>query len=286
MQAIAKDVYIEDQYPGVTLGAIHLPHGVIQIDAPPSPEDGRAWRAALLNLGSSGERVLINLDAHPDRTLGARLMDCTVIAHEKTAQVFRNRPTAFKMPGEETGAEWERLPNPGNVRWAPPEVSFSHQMEIHWGNAPVLLEHHPGPAAGAIWVIAPEARVVFVGDAVVQGQPPFLANADLKAWLEGLKLLLSDDYRGWLVVGGRGGLAAVETIRAQRDYLLQVGEKLENLAAKKSPPEAIETLLPGLLSGFKASAAQQVQFTQRLRYGLRQYYLRHYHPSASLDEGE
>ncbi|MEZ0396697.1 MAG: MBL fold metallo-hydrolase [Anaerolineales bacterium] len=286
MQAIAKDVYIEDQYPGVTLGAIHLPHGLIQIDAPPSPEDGRAWRAALLNLGGSGERLLVNLDAHPDRTVGARLMDCTVIAHEKTAQVFRNRPAAFKLPGEETGADWERLVNPSNVRWALPEISFSHQMEIYWSEAPVLLEHHPGPTAGAIWASAVEARVVFVGDAVVQGQPPFLASANLTAWLEGLKLLLSAEYRGWLVVSGRGGLAAVEAIRAQRDYLQQIGEKLEKLAAKKSPPEAIESLLPGLLSDFKASAAQQVQFTQRLRYGLRQYYIRHYHPSAGVGEEE
>ncbi len=286
MQAIAKDVYIEDQYPGVTLGAIHRPHGLIQIDAPPFLEDGRTWRAALLNLGSGGERLLINLDAHPDRTMGARMMDCIVVAHEKTAHVFRNRPTTFKAQGEETGADWERLPNPGNVRWAPPDISFSHQMEIHWGEAPVLLEHHPGPAAGAIWVLLPEERVVFVGDAVVQGQPPFLANADLPAWLEGLKLLLSAEYRGWLVVGGRCGVAAVEAIRAQRDSLLQIGEKLEKLAAKKSPPEAIETLLPGLLNGFKVSAAQQVQFTQRLRYGLRQYYIRHYHPSASLGEEE
>jgi glyoxylase-like metal-dependent hydrolase (beta-lactamase superfamily II) len=278
MQAIAKDVYIEDQYPGVTLGAIRLPHGLIQIDAPPSPEDGRAWRAALLNLGGSGDRILINLDAHPDRTVGARLMDCTVIAHERTAHVFRSRPTPFKVQSEETGAEWERIPALGNVRWAPPEISFSHQMEIHWDDAPVLLEHHPGPAAGAIWVILREARVVFVGDAVVRGQPPFLAGADLPAWLEALKVLLSAEYRGWLVVGGRGGLAPAEAIRAQRDYLEQIRHKLEKLAEKNAPPEAIESLLPALLNGFKGSASQQAQFAQRLRYGLRQYYLRHYHP--------
>ena len=48
MQTIAKDVYIENGYPGVTLGVISLPHGLLQIDAPPSPEDARTWRAALL----------------------------------------------------------------------------------------------------------------------------------------------------------------------------------------------------------------------------------------------
>ena len=39
MDAIAKNVYIEDRYLGVTLGVITQPRGLIQIDAPPSPED-------------------------------------------------------------------------------------------------------------------------------------------------------------------------------------------------------------------------------------------------------
>lgn len=44
MQAITKNVFIEDQYPGVILGVIVRSRGLIQIGAPPSPEDGRAWR--------------------------------------------------------------------------------------------------------------------------------------------------------------------------------------------------------------------------------------------------
>ncbi len=145
MREIAKDVYIEDDYLGVTLGAIPLSHGLIQIDAPPSPEDCRAWRAALLNLGGGAERMLINLDAHPDRTLGARAMDCTIVAHERTAQVFRSRPNTFKAQGEETGADWESIPGLGNIRWILPEITFSQEMTIHWGDTEILLEYHPGP---------------------------------------------------------------------------------------------------------------------------------------------
>ena len=36
MDSINKQVYIEEQYPGVTLGVIDHPRGLIQIDAPPS----------------------------------------------------------------------------------------------------------------------------------------------------------------------------------------------------------------------------------------------------------
>ena len=61
MEAIAKNVYIEDKYLGVTLGVISQPRGLVQIDAPPSPEDSRSWRASLMGMGNGPERVLINL---------------------------------------------------------------------------------------------------------------------------------------------------------------------------------------------------------------------------------
>jgi len=281
MQAIADNVYLEDQYLGVTVGVINLPRGLVLVDAPPSPEDGRAWRAALLNLGSGADRLLVSLDAHPDRTLGARAMDCTVVAQEKAVQIFRNRPTTFKAQGDETGADWENIPGLGNVRWAPPEISFSHEMTIHWGDAPVLIEHHPGPNTGASWVILPEAKVVFVGDTVIRNQPPFLASADLPVWIDAVKLLLSPAYRGWLVVGGRGGLAAGEVIRAQLEFLQHASNKLEKLAAKKASPEAMENLIAPLLARFKIPSHRLRQYTQRLRYGLHHYYLRHYRPLAN-----
>lgn len=281
MQSIAKDIYISNEYPGATLGVINLPLGLIQIDAPPAPEDGRAWRAALLNMGGSSDRLLVNLDAHPDRTLGDRAMDCTVIAQEKTAHVFRTRPSTFKAQGEETGADWETVPGMGNIRWVPPEITFSHQMFIHWGDSPVLLEHHPGPTSGAAWVILQDLKIVFVGDAVLKNQPPFLAGADIPVWLGTLKLLLSPAYRNWLVVSGRGGVVAVEAIRAQKDYLEHVLTRVEKLAKKKSSPEAVENLVAPLLNPFKIPASQMHKYSRRLRYGLHRYYARHYRATGS-----
>jgi cyclase len=280
MKSIADDIYIEDQYPGATLGVINMPHGLIQVDAPPSPEDGRAWRAALLNLGGGSERLLVNLDAHPDRTLGARAMDCTVVAQEKTAHVFRSRPATFKAQGEETGSEWESIPGLGNIRWVTPEITFSHQMTIHWGESSVVLEHHPGPTAGAAWVIVPEAKVVFVGDAVLKNQPPFLAGADLPVWLDSLKLLLSPAYRSWLVVSGRGGVVPVDVIRAQKDFLDHVLSRIEKAAKRKSPPDAVANLVTPLLNSFRIHSGQMQKYTRRLRYGLHHYYLRHYRPTS------
>jgi cyclase len=280
MDAIANNVYIEDKYLGVTLGVIVQSRGLVQIDAPPSPEDSRIWRASLMGMGGGPERVLINLDAHPDRTLGARAMDCTVIAHEKTALAFRNRPNTFKAQGDETGANWEAIPGLGSVRWAPPEISFMEKMILHWGDTPILIESHPGPASGAIWVILPEEKVVFVGDAIMKGQPPFLAYASLPEWIETLRLLQEPEYKGYTIVSSRGGVVTPQVVRSQADVLKRIHDRVEKLGSKKSAPAAVDKLADQLLKDFRAPSARQKQYAHRLRYGLSQYYARHYFPAS------
>ncbi|MCL4273480.1 MAG: MBL fold metallo-hydrolase [Anaerolineales bacterium] len=280
MQEITKNIFIEDQFPGVTLGVIVTKRGLIQIDAPPSPEDARTWRAALMNLGGGLERVLINMDAHPDRTLGARAMDCTVIAHEKTASTFRIRPGTFKAQGEETGADWESIPGLGSVRWAPPEISFSDQMTLHWDDAAVFLEYHPGPANGSIWVHLPEEKVLFIGDTVLKNQPPFLAGSNLKAWLTSLNELQDAAFKGYTFISSRGGVVNANAVKSQYDFLKHINDKLEKMTAKKPNPAAVEKLVTSLLTWFKAPAARQKQFAQRLRYGLLHYNSRHHHAST------
>lgn len=284
MQSIADNVYIEDRYLGVTLGVIQQARGLLQIDAPPSPEDNRSWRAALMSLSGGPERMLAILDAHPDRTLGARAMECTVIAQERTAQVFRSRPTTFKAQGAETGADWETIPGLGTVRWAAPEISFTTQMSLHWDEMPVVFEHHPGPTTGAMWVLLRDEKVAFIGDLVSKNQPPFVAHADLPDWIEALELLLTPEYRGYTLVSGRGGTVSTSNVKAQADLMKHMHDRLEKMAKRGSSPDATEKLIETFLTGFKSSAARHKQYIQRLRYGLRHYYARHYHMGTSAEE--
>ena len=161
MQLIERGIYYEDSFLGVTLGGLVFSHGTIIIDAPLRAEDARSWRSALLNQRGGSNRLLINLDANPDRTLGDRALECTIVAHTKTAQVFRNRPTIFKGQSVESGAAWEAYGDAIGMRWATPDITFTQRMSLHWGGPEVVLEHHPGPTPGATWVVIPEAKVVF-----------------------------------------------------------------------------------------------------------------------------
>jgi glyoxylase-like metal-dependent hydrolase (beta-lactamase superfamily II) len=285
MQLIERGIFYEDSFLGVTVGGITFSHGTIMIDAPLRPEDARAWRSVLHNVRGGASRLMVSLDAHLDRTLGARSMECTIISHQKTAQTYRDRPVIFKGQTLESGADWENYNDAIGTRWVSPDITFSQQILLHWGGPNVLLEHHPGPAPGAIWVIIPEEQIVFIGDAVVPDQPPFFANADLLDWIETLELL-SKSYKNYVVIGGRGGPVTRDQIRSQMVLLKKVARQVERLAAKNASSEKTEEIIPGVLADLSFPVELQEKYTQRLRAGLYQYYTRLYRPHASIEPAD
>ncbi|HAL17675.1 MAG TPA: hypothetical protein DCP32_13310 [Anaerolineaceae bacterium] len=284
MQEISEHVFIERSYPGVTLGAINWSHGLILIDAPFRAEDCRAWRTSLLNLGGGVDRLLINLDAHVDRTLGARAMECTIAGHERMAEVFRNRPVTFKTQGPETGAEWEMYNGLGSIRWAPPEITFNTSMQIHGSDSSLVLESHPGPASGAIWAVLPGLNLAFIGDAAVFGQPPFLAAADLPAWLTTLELLGSPTYQNYLLVNGRNGLVTQKHVHYMRDFLKETQAMLKELSDSRATASDTAALVPVLLKFFEFTADRSEQYTNRLKWGLAQCFTRNFRSAGEAIE--
>jgi glyoxylase-like metal-dependent hydrolase (beta-lactamase superfamily II) len=281
MRKISAGVYIESSYPGVTLGVLVFPDGVVMIDAPISPDDGRAWQKTIRELKGGIIRLLINLDSHPDRTLGARSANGSVLAHAATAEVFTNRSSIFKAQIVESGAEWENCSGLSGIRWLPPNLIFTEQTKIHLDDLEILVEHHPGPEAGASWVILPEKKVVFVGDAVLDKQPPFLANARLESWVEALDLLLSKEYKGHKIVSGRGGLVGEKEIRSTRRFLKNVEKQLERLSKRKATPQATEKLVDKLLALVESPAKYRKIHSQRLRYGLYHCFAKYYSSGSS-----
>jgi glyoxylase-like metal-dependent hydrolase (beta-lactamase superfamily II) len=285
MEQIRHGIYVETAYSGVTLGAIVLPYGIVMIDAPMRPEDARTWRSALGNLGGGANRLLVNLDAHPDRTLGARAQECPIIAHQKTAAVFRSRPNVFKGPNVESGAEWESYNDAVGTRWAAPDLTFTHRINIYWGSPTITLEHHPGPSAGAVWAILPEHKVIFVGDAVLYRQPPFMASADLPAWMLALEHL-AEKYPDYQVISGRGGAVPAEAVAQQHQFLKCILKALEKIAKRNATSDVVETIVPGLLDELEFPAQLSEQYLQRLRHGLGQYYQRRYRPTESANSAK
>lgn len=276
MRNIADNIHFDDSYAGVTVGAITMPQGTLAIDAPLRSEDARSWKATLLTLSRGTHRLMVILDIHADRTLGCKSIELPVVSHELTAEAYRDRTTVFKGHNIETGSEWEQYPEVNGTRWERPNLTFTHQMFLQWGGPKICIEHHPGPTPGSLWVHIPEEKIVFIGDAVVMKQPPFLGRADLDAWHNTLNVLASRQFNDYKIISGRGGVVTVDDVRYQRQFLKSIHGRLETMAKRKSKPEETHKMVPALLKKISYAKKYEAFYTQRLQNGLEQYYIRNY----------
>ena len=276
MQEIKNGIYIQNAYAGVTLGAVILTQGTLLIDAPFISDEARSWKSILLTQSRGMHRLLVNLDEHYDRTLGNRYMDLTILAHKSTAEAFESRSNVFKGQSFDSGSEWEKYPEIIGSRWAQPNITFDNHLHIHWGNQEIHFDHRQGPTRGAIWVELPSEKIVFVGDAVMDNQPPFLASANIPKWLETLSLLKSRKYRDYSIISGRSGLINTETVRNQHAILKSIQGRMETLVKRESSPSDTQKMIPSILSKFHFPPKYQSHYVQRLQHGLHQYFLKNY----------
>jgi glyoxylase-like metal-dependent hydrolase (beta-lactamase superfamily II) len=275
MQEIAPGILLETGYPGVTLAVIRCNRGLILIDAPLRIEDARSWRSTLAGIHTGYDRLLVTLDEHYDRTLGTRQMECMSVGHEILHQVMRDRPATFKTQGQETGAEWELLSGLGVVRWAAPDITFTHSLDIRWDENLVQLIAIPGPSRASIWVEMPKQKVIFVGDTVIPKAPPFLAFADLAAWQVAVARLLAPEYKGYMIVSGRGGVVTAGDVKEQGKFLVKVQQAVEKLSGKEDDLHEIDHVAFQLLKSFEHRSPRSEQYYSRLSFGLSQYCRQH-----------
>lgn len=275
MRKIASGVYLEQSYPGVVIGAVVLEDGLLLVDAPLRPEDGREWLNITRNLNRGSDRILVYLDAHTDRTLGGQILESTIIAHLSVQQTFEQRPAIFKAQIMESGDVWETCTGLSGIRWAAPQLAFSQKANLCCGDAEIILEHHPGPDSGAIWVILPEVETVFIGDLVTLSQPPFLEHASLQDWENSLDLL-AKKYKGYTRVSSRDGVIKDDDIKTMKKFISGVHRQLERLNRRKAKPQDTNKLVDKYIATFGFDPRYRSHYYQRLRYGLMHCFARQY----------
>lgn len=283
MEKIVEGVFIEENYPGVIIGAVPMGDGVLLIDAPLRPDDGRAWLATLRGLKGGSDRMLVYLDSHTDRTLGGRVLESTIIAHKNVYQEFENRPSIFKALVPETGTAWETCSGLSGIRWMAPHLAFTKKTKLYWKEKGISLEHHPGPDDGACWVCLAEDAIVFIGDLVTVSQPPFLANADLEKWSDSLDVL-ANDHKNDIKISSRDGIITDKDVRAMSKFISGLHKQFERMARRKNNPQNTEKLVEKQLSNFKFDPRFHNHYYQRLQHGLLQCYTNRYYNTPEQED--
>ncbi|NQS91587.1 MAG: MBL fold metallo-hydrolase [Chloroflexi bacterium] len=279
MHEIKPGIFYEDTYPGPTIGAILLPRGMIFIDAPLRPEDGHRWRTTLLNRSQGTiHKLVVCLDGHPDRTIGAKSLDCPILTHKDAAMSLQEPSPMVRGAISESGSLWERYPESSGMQWMIPDITFTEKMQFHWSEDPVILEHHPGPRPGSSWMIIPSEKVMFIGDAVVIKSPPFLGRAHLPTWIDTLDELLKARFKDYTIISGRGGEISLDHIKELKKTFRKIHRRIDKLASRRASAEDIRDQAEKFMDEFSFLKRDREFFLQRLQHGLSQYYLRNYFP--------
>lgn len=286
MEEIAENVYIEEGYPRVVLGVLKLDHGMVMVDSPFRLEDVQSWKAKISLLGPGVNRLHLLLDAHIDRTLMAHAMETEVILHKDADSIIRNRSGSSRSQELEMGPDWTHTELPSGTHFFTPHMTFSDEVLINWGEAPLVILHKAGAHLAGAWLIYDAQKVVFIGDSVLIDQPPFLGKADLNRWIEDLDGLSSDRFENYQIVSSRSGLIQPESVRKMSAVLTEIKEQLDKLSKEDIPLAGVPQLSSQLLKKIIFDPENRDRYYHRLTWGLEQYIKRHYSKRDIDTKGE
>lgn len=123
-----------------------------------------------------------------------------------------------------------------------PTLTFTDRMTIDLGDRTVELIY-PGPShtAGSSFVLVPDVKVLFAGDALFTNFHPNLRDADVDGWIKSLDKITALDVQK--IVPGHGPLSSKQDIADMKQYLLVFDAKARELSAKSHNPEYIASEL-------------------------------------------
>ncbi len=275
MKEIANNIFIEQSYAGVVLCVFRLSHGLLMVDAPFKADEQQSWRQKLVNLGGGVGQLMVMLDTNTDRLLGMHLSEFPVLAHDSSLDIIQNLPSNMRIPEFQARSDSEAHDQSQGVRWRLPDIAFSEQVCIHWDDLPIIVTHQPGGHRAASWVQYEAEKIIVIGDGVVINQPPFLEWCHLDLWMDELKWLSSDQFKGYKIISGRNGLIQQEAVISMHEFLSDVKAGIENLCEMNEPDAGIEVLATSLLRKLSFKSEMREQYQCRLVWGLKRLLKQH-----------
>ena len=264
MEEIANQVFIEQSFTGIVTAALKLPHGLLIIDSPSKADERKTWRQKLIKLGFGVAQVIVLLDTHLDRLMSAPLIDAPILVQENALEIIHNLPSANRPLEKLSESEPELHDAPQTTRWCLPDLSYSRQVNLYWGEHPVAVSHHPGVHMAASWVKYDAEKVIFVGDSVVVNQPPFLSWCSIDRWIEELTWLSSDFFKYHLMISGRDGIVSQESVENMIKFLQSLKSIVSELLMMEDPDRRVEQESIKLLKFFNVDSHLEEEYQKRL----------------------
>ncbi len=209
---------------GVNAGIIQTPESVIFIDSGMSAHSGEfLFNFARERMKGTEDLYLILTHKDTDHCFGMNEMKkhgATVIAHEHAAEVIVEESDLSKN----RIAKMIRKEFPedvlGNTVLSRPDQTIVRDTVLNLGDEIHILAI-PGHTPGDIAVYHPKSKVLFAGDAILEGMDPYVRpdSISIKTWIRNLERLKELDIE-W-VLPGHGALSRRDIIDSNIQYLMR-----------------------------------------------------------------
>ncbi len=200
-------------------------------------------------------RFAFNTHHHGDHAYGSQIFadaGATIVATEGALEEMKKAESGFYggAPGRWESAAKGR-PDVAESKLKPPSLVFPRELVIDDGQRRAELKwlgvaHTKGD--GFVWL--PKEKILFTGDACVNGPHNFMGDATVSEWIKTLDA--AKKLGAEKVVPGHGPIGGPEVLIDQQAYFVELTRRMKAMIDAKHVPADVKAALPGVAAELKA----------------------------------
>lgn len=203
---------------GANAGFVVGSAAVALVDTQLTPTTTMEVLRAIRWVTSRPVRFVVNTHHHSDHVFGNQYFvpEALIVAHERAAE--RIAQAAAEAP-QRAATTWPALAEDfAEVRITPPAVTFSERLAIDLGGRLVqLLYLGRAHTDGDVYVLVPDARVLYCGDVFFNRVVPAMFDGYFRDWSARLETLAGLPAEGF--VPGHGAVGTRDDLGVARGFL-------------------------------------------------------------------
>lgn len=265
MREVALGVLVEGDLHRTNVGCITAERGSLLVDAPIVPSDALKWRQALREYGVAAPLYVLLTDGHPSHALGSSHFDAPAVANERAYRGLERFTPTMQERVLDAFRDWapDAVTELQDLQVRPPDITFDHDLVFYLGGLTVYMERVGGHSPACSFVHVRERDVLFAGDLVASGHPPFLGQGHLEEWLVGLERLRA--LQPAVVVPGHGPVGGPELIDSTESFLLRLRSGVQELITEGRSRAETATRMIHLLDEFDIEPSWQKRAERTFR---------------------
>lgn len=246
---LARGVYARLHEGLTNAGIIVGDDSVLVIDSLRVPSFARELRADVRRITDKPVRYLVDTHGHWDHAFGnEEFADATIVGHVNCRRELEELGEAWRNGVVARNNEWSEEIK--SVRITPPDLTFDHRLELHFGGRRVDLVYlGRAHTSGDIFIHLPDDGLLFTGDVAQDGGVPYMLDGHMRDWVETDTHLLDLPFERF--VSGHGPIGAKPALVEARDFIAALVSNAEGAFRDgQDVPRATEAVRDALRGRF------------------------------------